>query len=984
MSRDVLSGRLISSISPKAAAMIATDSPCLTHEQLCDLTAGRLPGDRFARLLEHLDACPECQERAQSIETGEDSLVAALATPPVSDPHAAEPDCMALLHACGQPKHLASRLTPPVEQLGPYRLIRTLGSGGMGAVFLARHTRLRRQCAIKLLPRDRAFDASWRDRFDREMAAVANLDHPHVVAASDAGEAEGWHFLVMEYLDGLDLSRLGSRVGPLEVADACELARQAAVGLAHIHAAGLVHRDIKPSNLMLTRDGVVKILDLGLVLSGSDPLPADDRLTTVGQLMGTLAYMAPEQLMDSTTVDHRADLYALGATLFRLLTGKPPHGSARGIAPLVVAKTGGETPDVARYREGLPAPLVALVRRLLDRDVDCRPDSAGEVAETLQDHTPGADPKRLIDEALRKPASADESAATQPTPLQVIGASQSSADPPRRRWKRFLAAAAGLPLLLLAGIMLVIMTDRGELVIESEQAGVSVSIERGDEVVESLQLETGDNRVTLRSGTYTVQMDAMADGLQLDDQRATVTRGGETVLSVRRVAEGAATAIARNDQTGPRYQGKTLDHWLSVLETERDVETVNDAMRAVVELSQGALAEEEDTNTASDQRVLAAASMLKAARRWGGTTASNVGANVGGGIQSSQQRFMGHLLAFFPAFLPNPGLDAISNELAAGTSKSSMAAIWLLYNYAKGIHHDELYKPVQQELERWNETESGRVKLRELSAHLDHAVEQLGGYQTPARSELEQPPQPRPVRTLDRTTAHAITMAYETRLRLNEIREVRAIDDSLIGMRLKEAVKDAANQTRSWLELAQKELPDLEIRSGELQFLSDGEVRAAARELDLETASWAVVPSLFVRYHGDEPNRLDLLRQFDEEAPEVAADAVLATLSHHGAQILGIRAGGGGNFGRMPSSFAHGSGGGMDSHTDAMLSYNEPLLALGFKLVGQSCTKPELGISVFRQLHDALTKFAEASEQVASIQGILQGAIKTLESRLQR
>lgn len=222
------------------------------------------------------------------------------------------------------------------------------------------------------------------------------------------------------------------------------------MGLGHIHASGLVHRDIKPSNLTLTRDGVVKILDLGLVLSGADPLPSDDRLTTVGHLMGTLAYMAPEQLVDSTTVDHRADLYALGATLYRLLSGAAPHAAARGLAPLVIAKTAKGAPAITDHRSDLPKPLTDLVTRLLDPDPDRRPQAAADVATALEPLAATARPERLVADALRHGATEEESFA--PTPLVAPQTAGAKEPPRRRRFAAFAVAAAALPLLLLAGI----------------------------------------------------------------------------------------------------------------------------------------------------------------------------------------------------------------------------------------------------------------------------------------------------------------------------------------------------------------------------------------------------------------------------------------------------------------------------------------------------------------------------------------------------
>ena len=206
----------------------------------------------------------------------------------------------------------------------------------MGTVYRGVHTKLDRIVAINLLRSEKMEDAGAVDRFEREMRAIGKLDHPHIVRAMDAGEEQGTHFLVMELLDGLDLSSIARRMGPaawsisetpsMTVADACEMIRQAASGLQAAHRHGMVHRDIKPSNLVLVEGAppIVKVLDLGLALLGDLGAASDRELTTTGQAMGTIDYMAPEQATDSHVVDTRADIYSLGATLYRLLTGTVP------------------------------------------------------------------------------------------------------------------------------------------------------------------------------------------------------------------------------------------------------------------------------------------------------------------------------------------------------------------------------------------------------------------------------------------------------------------------------------------------------------------------------------------------------------------------------------------------------------------------------------------------------------------------------------
>lgn len=305
---------------------------------------------------------------------------------------------------------------PPPEMIREYKLLGKIGEGGMGTVYKAEHTRLRRDVAIKLLPLERSQSPGTVARFDREMQAVGGLDHPNIVRAFDAGEHEGRHFLVMEFVPGCDASQLVDRDGPLPIAEACEIIRQAALGLQHAHQAGLVHRDIKPSNLMVTPEGTVKVLDLGLALWTQQEQPPGE-LTRTGQVMGTIDYMAPEQGSDMHRVDIRADVYSLGATLYKLLTGTSPFADARFDTSMkkLVALATLEPKPVAAVRGDVPAPLSELVSRMLAKSPDERPATPGEVATLLQPYCIGADLSRLqrrkLDTAEQAPAAED----TQPS-----------------------------------------------------------------------------------------------------------------------------------------------------------------------------------------------------------------------------------------------------------------------------------------------------------------------------------------------------------------------------------------------------------------------------------------------------------------------------------------------------------------------------------------------------------------------------------------
>jgi serine/threonine protein kinase len=211
--------------------------------------------------------------------------------------------------------------------LGDYRLIERLGTGGNGTVYQAEHKIMRRQVAIKVLPPQVASDPGTLARFRREAQAVAALDHANIVRAYDFRQEGQLYVFVMEYVDGPNLQQLLDKKGALNVGVACDYIRQAALGLDYAHRAKMVHRDIKPANLLVDSKGIVKILDLGLarfVPQGQESLT---KKFDEGVVMGTADYIAPEQALNLHEVDHRADIYSLGATLYTLLAGQTPFPS---------------------------------------------------------------------------------------------------------------------------------------------------------------------------------------------------------------------------------------------------------------------------------------------------------------------------------------------------------------------------------------------------------------------------------------------------------------------------------------------------------------------------------------------------------------------------------------------------------------------------------------------------------------------------------
>lgn len=269
--------------------------------------------------------------------------------------------------------------------LGQYALQRLVGKGGMSSVYLAEHRVLRRRCAIKVLPLAQAGNPTLLARFQREARAAAALDHPNIVRAFDGGclndGASTIHFLVMEYIDGRTLFDVVKNEGPLTVAQAMDVIRQAAKGLQHAHDAGLIHRDLKPENLIIDRSGTVRIMDLGLAkLTGND----DEQLTIQqeGRVLGTANYCAPEQAIDSHRVDSRVDLYSLGCTLYFLLSGRPPFNTG-SLAQRLLAHQSQEPSRIESLRSDVPPELGALLRRMMAKTPAARIRTAGEVVDQL-------------------------------------------------------------------------------------------------------------------------------------------------------------------------------------------------------------------------------------------------------------------------------------------------------------------------------------------------------------------------------------------------------------------------------------------------------------------------------------------------------------------------------------------------------------------------------------------------------------------------
>ena len=600
---------------------------CPAKDELLAYTLGRLPSEQSVSIDVHLEDCPTCQAELETCASVDDTFLSRLRSENSSEPFLAEAECadaLARVAAIGQePSFTTQRQMAgqAVEEdklgnIGPYRLLAKLGAGGMGTVYKALHTKLKRVVALKMLPADRMQDRQAVARFEREMEAVGKLDHPNIVRATDAGEHDGKHFLVMEYVEGVDLSQLSKQHGPLPTTDACELIRQAAIGLQHAHESGLVHRDIKPSNLMLTASGgrqptesasedasssivathsqgayaprspTVKILDLGLALlddAGDEDAP---ELTATGQTMGTLDYMAPEQGGDSHDVDIRADIYSLGATLYKLLCGQAIYAGAKytGAVQKLTALALVEAPPIQERRDGVSDEIAAVVHKMIAKNRDERYTTPGEVADALASFCDAADlaslsadnvstgtplGSRSTTSLVKESASLDtNSVVTGSLPVPQSATSQgataglpSSADAkpqasPRKQIPNKLLIAGGAGLLgiiaVLAAMVFYFQTPNGTLRVEIDDPDIKVEV-KGENIV----LSNADKKpIRLKAGEHTLIV-TRGDDFTFETKQFILKKGETTTVKVE-LLPGKVQVVSAGEVIGSGALGEAL------------------------------------------------------------------------------------------------------------------------------------------------------------------------------------------------------------------------------------------------------------------------------------------------------------------------------------------------------------------------------------------------------------------------------------------
>lgn len=576
---------------------------------------------------QHVTLDPTIAQFKAELETVESQI----RQPAPIDPVADESECqeaVGRIIEMGRDLSAATReaLRPPssapqavlIGTLGQYQLLEKLGEGGMGAVYKAVHSRLERVVAVKVLPANRLQDPQAVGRFQREMRAVGKLQHPNIVAAHDAGEIDGTHYLVMELVEGIDLGKLVSRRGPLPINAACELIRQAALGLQHAYEHNLVHRDIKPSNLMLAAPSnskalpTVKILDLGLALLEGGQVEANE-LTSTGQVMGTIDYMAPEQGTDTHGVDIRADIYSLGATLYKLLSGQAPFSDPQYATPIkkLMALATKAPKPIESLRPDCPPQLAQLVGRMLAKPPEERPTPPEELASLLEPFANGADLRGLLtavdgtrsatiprqDSAIVTQQTADD-----PTFLvasQPAGSATVSQPAPPRSKRRLWLIGGGAFASILAAII-AISVNKGEGTIEIDAPDdligqVRVNVVSEGRNFEGWQLKPGGgNTLTVRSGNVDVTLPDDSNEYELKKPNELVVRRGKTVVFTLQRKHAPVSVdlanIQKSNVSAPAVapDPPPLDEWLkgrTVLTVAQDgsgqFKTIQEALKSL-------------------------------------------------------------------------------------------------------------------------------------------------------------------------------------------------------------------------------------------------------------------------------------------------------------------------------------------------------------------------------------------------------------------
>ena len=518
------------------------------------LVCNDLSAKQTAEVHRHLDQCAACADKLQSIAADRWSWSDVVECLP-SDEYDSHVDAASLSvlgysSSCDDVRDNESLLSREIagwldptdnpQMLGRfagYEIVGIIGHGGMGIVLKGFEASLNRYVAIKVLAPRLATSGAARKRFSREAQAAAAVRHDNVIAVHRVDEWHGLPFLVMPYVAGVSLQKRIDEEGPLSTEATLRVAAQVAAGLAAAHAQGLVHRDIKPANILLDQ-GVerVTITDFGLARAVDDA-----SITRTGVVAGTPQFMSPEQAQ-AKALDHRSDLFSLGSLMYAMATGRPPF---RGDENAEILKKIVDEParNIRDVEPSVPDWLVEIIGWLHAKEQVARPQTADEVAELLEHWLAH----------IQQPNSVPEPTRLERTKNEAIGK-------PPSNWRRWIAAAAGGMLVVLAAVIIQLETSKGTLRIVCEADGVPVLIRKGDKVVDRLVVNRDGASLRLFADDYVVEIEGEAGDVSISDRTIVVARGEESVAEIRRVgspqlANGTETFESPDLEIASVYKG---------------------------------------------------------------------------------------------------------------------------------------------------------------------------------------------------------------------------------------------------------------------------------------------------------------------------------------------------------------------------------------------------------------------------------------------
>jgi len=534
---------------------------------------GKLDEDRAETVSAHLEHCAQCRKQVES-QYGDDFLARLrLAHGPGTTPAPGKPMEETLI----DPRLPQPESASPIAELPPelinhpqYEILRELGRGGMGVVYLAKNRLMKRHEVLKVVNQHVLQHAGGKERFLREIQSAARLHHPNVVTAYSVLPLGDLLALAMEYIPGEDLAKVVAARGPLPVAPACDYIRQAALGLQHAFEKRMVHRDIKPQNLILYHEGEkkqIKILDFGLAKVMHEETKSG--LTSTGQAMGTPEFMAPEQCLDAASADIRADIYSLGCTLYFLLTGTVPF-PGKSMYEILHAQQTREAKPVNRGRPDIPLKLVGIVRKMMAKRISDRyqtpldvalalepfVDSRGEgPGESVAPARPGTR-RRRVGRTGAELSTVVPKKDTRVSPGGTKRSAGSQQTQPgfwsRQNRRRIVIASAALVIVLLATAIVRIVTNKGEIVVEVDAPGVEITVKENGATIQD---RPGQREIALSAGEHALRIelkDRNGD-TSFVTRNLTVKRGSKEIIHVQYQLANAKPDESKVDQP-PSYK----------------------------------------------------------------------------------------------------------------------------------------------------------------------------------------------------------------------------------------------------------------------------------------------------------------------------------------------------------------------------------------------------------------------------------------------